>query len=161
MALKKKSVRLTDSPVLQEVKKLYDFMQNNRLETVEFSQAGTQVRLVRKRSPSVPVPVYAQAPAGNNGAGQSKPSAAPVQEQLGDVIASPLMGIFFRSPSPSSPPFMREGDAVKSGQVLCLIESMKVFNEVKAECDCVIKKVLVEDGRPVKPGQPLFAIERK
>jgi len=145
--------------VLHEVQKLYDFMQKNKLETVEFSQGGTQVRLVRKRQPSVPVPVYAQAPA-HGGAQQSAPSAAP-QEPLGDVVPSPLMGIFFRAPSPSSPPFIHEGEAVKAGQVLCLVESMKVFNEVKAECDCVVRKVLVEDGRPVKPAQPLFAIDRK
>ena len=66
------------------------------------------------------------------------------------------MGIFFRGSSPSAPPFIREGEKVKAGTPICLIEAMKVFNEVKAPNDCIIKKVLVENGQPVKPGDLLF-----
>ncbi|MDD2774265.1 MAG: hypothetical protein PHP45_11300 [Elusimicrobiales bacterium] len=147
--------------VLDEVSKLYGFMQKNRLETVEYSQGDTRVRLVRRRQPSVPVPVYAAAPQ-TEAQRRAKPQTQPAPDvQEGDVIASPLMGIFFRAPSPSSPPFIREGEAVKAGAVLCMVESMKVFNEVKAEFDCLIKKCLVENGKPVKPGEPLFVIERK
>ena len=154
-----KKTKAASSPVLDEVQKLYDFMQKNRLETVEYTQGDTQVRLIRKRQPSVPVPVLTHtAPAQGNTQAQ-QPSAPEVPP--GDVVVSPLMGIFFRAPSPASPPFIHEGDAVKAGQVLCLIESMKVFNEVKVEFDCVVKKVLVEDGRPVKPGQAIFSVERK
>ena len=80
--------------------------------------------------------------------------------QYPNTIKSPLMGIFFRGASPSAPPFVREGEKVKAGDPICLIEAMKVFNEVKANQDCVIKKVLVDNGQPVKPGDALFAIEK-
>ncbi len=94
----------------------------------------------------------------------SAPSgAAPARpaEYAGDTVNSPLQGIFFRAASPSSPPFVREGDTVRKGQVLCLIEAMKVFNEVKAEFDCKVSKVLIENGKPVKSGEKLFAVEKK
>jgi len=149
------------SPVLTEVSKLYEFMQKNGLETIDYQDTSSHVRLVRKRAQPVHVPV----PVAAHGApvqGQKQASSAPApSEYHGDTLKSPLMGIFFRAPSPSSPPFVREGEFVKAGQVMCLIEAMKVFNEVKAEYDCILTKVLVEDGKPVKQGQDLLAIERK
>jgi acetyl-CoA carboxylase biotin carboxyl carrier protein len=75
-------------------------------------------------------------------------------------VKSSMMGIFSRAPSPSSPPFAKEGDSVKPGQVLCIIEAMKVFNELKAESAGSVVKVLVENGKPVKAGQDLFWIQR-
>lgn len=142
-----------DSALLKEVKQIYSFMQDNELGTVEYQQKGVTVRLVRAAPAQVAVPV-----AVGGGAGSSAPAnAAPQYKQ---VIKSPLMGIFFRGNSPSAPPFKREGEKVKAGEVVCLIEAMKVFNEVRAEFDCTIKKVLVENGRPIKMGDPLFAIEK-
>lgn len=70
------------------------------------------------------------------------------------------MGIFYRASSPSSPPFVRKGEVVKKGQVLCLIEAMKVFNEVKAEFDCTVLDILLENGKPVKAGQEILAVQR-
>ncbi|MBI4425877.1 MAG: acetyl-CoA carboxylase, biotin carboxyl carrier protein, partial [Elusimicrobia bacterium] len=75
-------------------------------------------------------------------------------------IKAPMMGIFYRASSPSSPPFVKRGDAVKRGHVLCLIEAMKVFNEIKADFDCVVDELLVENGKPVKSGQDLYAVRR-
>ena len=75
-------------------------------------------------------------------------------------MKSALTGIFFRGSTPSAPPFVTEGAQVAKGDVICLIEAMKVFNEVRADFPCVIKKVLVENGKPVKQGDALFAIER-
>jgi acetyl-CoA carboxylase biotin carboxyl carrier protein len=71
-----------------------------------------------------------------------------------------MMGIFYRAPSPSSPPFVKEGEAVKPGQILCMIEAMKVFNEIKAEYPCTVLKVLLENGKPVKAGQDLLLVQR-
>jgi biotin carboxyl carrier protein len=71
-----------------------------------------------------------------------------------------MMGIFYRAPSPSSPPFCREGEAVKPGQVICMIEAMKVFNEIKADFPCTVVKYLVENGKPVKAGQDLIIVSR-
>lgn len=84
----------------------------------------------------------------------------PAQEQYKEVIKSPLMGIFFRGSTPSAPPFVKEGAKVEKGEVICLIEAMKVFNEVRADFPCIVKKVLVENGKPIKQGDALFAIER-
>jgi acetyl-CoA carboxylase biotin carboxyl carrier protein len=87
-------------------------------------------------------------------------AVAPEQEQYKEVIKSSLMGIFFRGSTPSAPPFVKEGARVNKGDVICLVEAMKVFNEMRAEFPCIIKKVLVENGKPVKQGDALFAIER-
>jgi acetyl-CoA carboxylase biotin carboxyl carrier protein len=144
-----------DTPALAEVKQLYKFMQENNLGTIDYEQKGTRIRLVRAAPEAVPVPVAVGA-----GAAHTAGPAAPAAPQYAQVIKSPLMGIFFRGSSPSAPPFVKEGEAVKAGTPICLIEAMKVFNEVKAAQDCVIKKVLVENGQPVKPGDALFAIEK-
>ena len=76
------------------------------------------------------------------------------------AVKSSMMGIFYRAPTPSSPPFAKEGDSVKPGQVLCIIEAMKVFNELKAEFAGTLVKTLVENGKPVKAGQDVFWIQR-
>jgi acetyl-CoA carboxylase biotin carboxyl carrier protein len=105
------------------------------------------------------------------GAVHAAPSAAPVHAApapaapaaavpAGIAIKSPMMGIFYRAPTPSSPPFCKDGDAVKAGQVICMIEAMKVFNEIKAEYPCTIVKCLVENGKPVKAGQDLIIVAR-
>ncbi len=142
-----------DAPTLTEVKQLYKFMQDNNLGTIDYEQKGTRIKLVRLAPIQVAVPVAV----GGGSAVQSETPAAP---QYAQTIKSPLMGIFFRGSSPSAPPFIREGEKVKAGTPICLIEAMKVFNEVKAPNDCIIKKVLVENGQPVKPGDLLFAIEK-
>ena len=81
--------------------------------------------------------------------------------QLGAVaVKASMMGIFYRAATPSSPPFAREGDSVKPGQVLCIIEAMKVFNELKAEFAGTVVKVLMENGKPVKAGQDIFWLQR-
>ena len=132
-------------------------MQDNQLETIEYDQKGLYVRLVKARPAAVPVPV-----AVGTAALSAAANGAPVvqQEQYKEVLKAPLMGIFFRGSTPSAPPFVKEGARVEKGDVICLIEAMKVFNEMRAEFPCVIKKVLVENGAPVKQGDPLFAIER-
>ena len=143
-----------ESPILKEVKQLYSFMQDNQLETIEYDQKGLYVRLVKSRPAVVPVPVAVGATVSTGG------NAPVMQEQYKEVLNAPLMGIFFRGSTPSAPPFVKEGARVEKGDVICLIEAMKVFNEMRAEFPCIIKKVLVENGKPVKQGEPLFAIER-
>ena len=152
---KKAKVTANESPILKEVKQLYSFMKDNQLDTIEYDQKGLYVRLVKAKPAVVPVPVAV------GGAVAAKAnSAVAVQEQYKEVLNAPLMGIFFRGSTPSAPPFVKEGARVEKGDVICLIEAMKVFNEMRAEFPCVIKKVLVENGKPVKQGEPLFAIER-
>ena len=144
-----------ESPILKDVKQLYAFMQDNSIDTIEYDQNGLYLRLVKAKPAIVPVPVNAGTVSSNGNT-----PAAPVQEQYKEVIKSPLMGIFFRGSTPSAPPFVKEGATVKKGDVICLIEAMKVFNEVRANFDCIVQKVLVENGKPIKQGDALFAIER-
>ncbi len=145
-----------ESPILKDVKQLYSFMQDNNLETIEYDQKGLYLRLVKAKPAMIPVPVNV---GGNVSAGNAS-AYAPAQEQYKEVMKSALTGIFFRGSTPSAPPFVKEGAQVAKGDVICLIEAMKVFNEVRAEFPCIIKKVLVENGKPVKQGDALFAIER-
>jgi len=144
-----------------QVQKFYQFMNSNKLEVIEFSKDETYIKLVRKHNNAVhQIPVFApsaHAPAG-------KASAAPREQAQaahgGETIKAPMSGIFYRAPSPASPPYVREGNAVKEGQVICIIEAMKVFNEIKAEFDCVIEKVVQENGKPVEPNADLFQVKR-
>ena len=158
-ATKKPAVKKTaekESPILKDVKQLYAFMQDNAIDTIEYDQNGLYLRLVKAKPAAVPVPVNtAAAPVNVNGI-----NSAPEEHLYKEVIKSPLMGIFFRGSTPSAPPFVKEGAKVKKGDVICLIEAMKVFNEVRANFDCIIQKVLVENGKPIKQGDALFAIER-
>lgn len=143
-----------------QVQKFYQFMNANKLEVVEFSKDATYIKLVRKHNQTVqPIPVFAAQTALQ--ASAHKPAAAAPQAPEGETIKAPMSGIFYRAPSPSSPPYVREGDTVKEGQVICVLEAMKVFNELKAEKDCVIEKVLSENGKPVEPNQDLFLIKAK
>ena len=153
----KKAVKKgAESPILKDVKQLYAFMQDNNLDTIEYDHNGVYLRLVKTKPAVVPVPVSvggAIATAANGG-------VPTIEEQYKEVIKSSLMGIFFRGSTPSAPPFIKEGARVEKGDVICLIEAMKVFNEIRAEYPCIIKKVLVENGKPVKKGDALFAVER-
>lgn len=149
-----KKPAVKESPILKEVKQLYSFMQDNHIDTIEYDQNGLYLRLVKSKPAVMPVPVNV------GGVATAASAVTPVQEQYKETIQAPLMGIFFRGSSPSAPPFVKEGAQVKKGEVICLIEAMKVFNEVRADFDCVIQKVLVENGKPVKQGDFLFAIER-
>lgn len=151
----KKTAVKTNNPALSQIKEIYKFMQENDLGTIDFEDKGTHVRLVRSAPAQIAVPVVDSSVTINN-----MPDQKSIPLQYPNTIKSPLMGIFFRGASPSAPPFVREGEKVKAGDPICLIEAMKVFNEVKANQDCIIKKVLVDNGQPVKPGDALFAIEK-
>ena len=145
-----------ESPILKDVKQLYAFMQDNAIDTIEYDQNGLYLRLVKAKPAVVPVPVAAGTVAATDIMTMGNTST----ENYKEVIKSPLMGIFFRGSTPSAPPFVKEGAQVKKGDVICLIEAMKVFNEVRANFNCIIQKVLVENGKPIKQGDALFAIER-
>ncbi|OGR69830.1 MAG: hypothetical protein A2089_09660 [Elusimicrobia bacterium GWD2_63_28] len=136
-------------------------MNSNKLEVIEFSKDSTYIKLVRKHNNAVhQIPVFApgaiQQSAGKPGAA----SKAQAPAHGGETIKAPMSGIFYRAPSPSSPPYVREGDTIKEGQVICVIEAMKVFNEIKAEFNCVIEKVVQENGKPVEPNGDLFLVKK-
>ena len=100
---------------------------------------------------------------------QPAPAAAPVTAENtenkvecveGELITSPMVGTFYQAPSPDSPPYVKVGDKVKKGQTLCIIEAMKIMNELEAEFECEILEILVEDGQPVEFDTPLFRVKR-
>jgi acetyl-CoA carboxylase biotin carboxyl carrier protein len=168
---KKAKAPSKDEAVLPKLKSVYDFMTQNNLDSIELDDAGTHLKMVRRKAVQpmqVPIPVYASAagapPASAGGSSRGVASAVHASEPTipagAVMIKAPMMGIFYRAASPSSPPFVKEGDAVKPGQILCMIEAMKVFNEIKADYPCTVLKVLLENGKPVKSGQDLYLVQR-
>jgi acetyl-CoA carboxylase biotin carboxyl carrier protein len=156
---------------LDEIKKILDLMRENDLAEFELEQEGVKVRL-RKNSgpqwsnhaPTVPVVAYAPpppaaaAPAGAAEPASSSPLTAASEDVDLAIIKSPIVGTFYRAPDPESKPFTEVGEMVKAGQTLCIIEAMKLMNEINAECDGEVVKVYVENGRAVQYGERLFAI---
>jgi acetyl-CoA carboxylase biotin carboxyl carrier protein len=92
-------------------------------------------------------------------AGAPTAEPAPPEEPAGHVVKSPMVGTFYRAGSPGSKPFAEVGDEVKAGQTICIIEAMKLMNEIECDKDGVVKAILVENGQPVEYGEPLFVIE--
>jgi len=159
MAKTKPVAKAETNGVLPKLKSVYDFMTQNNLETLELDEAGLHLKMVRRRAVApmaVPVPVMM-----TGGAVAATPAAVPTTAApAGLTIKCSMMGIFYRASSPSSPPFVKEGEAVKAGQILCMVEAMKVFNEIKAEYPCTVIKTLLENGKPVKAGQDIFLVQR-
>lgn len=155
-----------DPQVLDKLREFYRFMVEQKLEALEYDHQGLRVRLVRRSQPSVQVPVHVPFqvsganPPPSNAVAARAPAAAPALPPGASTVKAPMMGIFYRASSPSSPPFVKKGDVVKKGQVLCLIEAMKVFNEVKADFDCAVLELLLENGKPVKAGQDIYVVSR-
>ncbi|MBW7906438.1 MAG: acetyl-CoA carboxylase biotin carboxyl carrier protein [Phycisphaerae bacterium] len=151
---------------IEEVKTLAELMQANELTRIEIREGDTHVLLTRAR-PGVAVSVPAAAPVVS--AAPAAVAAAPViaapakpagADDNGEVlIRSPMVGTFYASPDPESPPFVRVGDTVGPESVVCLVEAMKVFNEIKAEVSGRVTKALVKSSEAVEFDQPLFAVQ--
>ena len=143
---------------LAKLKEYIELMNRHRLEELEVEEGGLRIRLKKQgdrveQVMALPTAAGSFAPVGNDIA-----SAADLIVADGTQIPSPMVGTFFRSPNPAAEPFVEDGDRVEEGKVLCIIEAMKVMNEVKAEQACTIEEVLVQNGDPVEYGQPLFRI---
>src|SRR5579859_1735359 len=146
----------------KEIKEILNVLKETDVSELELERGGG-VRLRIRRGP-VPVGAGA-APAGAAPAAApvtgSAPAAAPVvaPEKPGKLITSPFVGTFYRAPSPESPNYAEVGQAVKKGQVLCIVEAMKLMNEIEAESDGKVAEIMAENGQAVEYGQPLFRIE--
>jgi acetyl-CoA carboxylase biotin carboxyl carrier protein len=148
---------------LKEIKAIIDLMKKNDLAVFRLEKEGMKIELEAHRRP---VPVVSQP------AAQSVPSTAPAPVQTSapaespeerrttfKEVVSPMVGTFYRAPSPDSAPYVQVGQDINKDTVVCLIEAMKVMNEIKAEVQGVIAEVLVENGTPVQFGQPLFRVK--
>lgn len=152
-----------DFKEIKELIRVFDKSELNKLKVKdgEFEismQSGFEGTVVTTSAPvAAPAAPAVSAPAAAPVAPVASESAAPVS---GDAINSPMVGTFYASPSPESPAFVKVGDTVKKGQTLCILEAMKIMNEVEAEFDCKIVEILVEDGSPVEYDMPIFVVEK-
>ena len=148
---------------LRKLKTLIDLVADSGIAELEVTEGEDRVRIA-KFSPAPAVQsIPAGAPSGPTtaivGNGAPPAIAAPPLEPEGHVVKSPMVGTFYRSPSPGAASFIELGQTVKPGDTLCIIEAMKLLNEIEAEVGGVVKQILVENGQPVEYGQPLFIIE--
>ena len=153
---------------LDDIRQILDLVREHDLAELEIERDGLKVG-VRKAGdrvtvipPMVPVAAAAPAPADVAAAAPAPPAAVPAEDAPGvdlAVIKSPIVGTFYRSAEPGAPAFVDVGDAVRKGQVLCIIEAMKLMNEIESDCDGEISAVYVENGRPVQFGDRLFAVK--
>ena len=150
---------------LRKLKTLIDLVAESGIAELEVTEGEDKVRIA-KFSPAPVAPTSSTtlltAPVPSVGAGAAAPPAAAAPgpaEPTGHVVKSPMVGTFYRSPSPGASAFVELGQTVKPGDTLCIIEAMKLLNEIEAEVGGVVKEILVDNGQPVEYGQPLFIID--
>lgn len=149
---------------LRKIKTLIDLVQQSGIAELEITEGEEKVRISRTGSGApfmAPMqPTNYMLPGDMNGGAQgaAPAAAAAPAEPVGHTLKSPMVGTFYRSPSPASPSFVEVGQAVTKGQTLCIIEAMKLLNEIESDTAGVVKAILVENGQPVEYGQPLFLI---
>ncbi len=144
---------------LRKLKKLIDLVQESGISELEVTEGEEKVKIVKSGAAgaayAAPIPVATTvAPAAPGPAAAATPA-----EIQGHLVKSPMVGTFYRSPSPGAKAFVEVGDTVKSGDTICIIEAMKLLNEIEADKDGVIKAILVDNGQPVEYGEPLVLID--
>lgn len=155
---------------LNYIKKLVKLVEDSNISEIEVEQNDSRIKVTK----NAPAPVYTPAP---QVVAHAAPAAAPVlaaaepkvakaetpaaapQEVKGHEVKSPIVGTFYRAAKPDAEAFVKEGDRVSAGQTLCIVEAMKLMNEIESDVSGIVRKVLVENGRAVEYGQPLFIIE--
>lgn len=148
---------------LRKLKKLIDLVEESGISELELTEGEEKVRISRQLQASAANIQYISAPSPAPAAPTSAPAAAEAAPQViakvdGHEVKSPMVGTFYRSPSPDAKSFVDEGSTVAVGDTLCIIEAMKLLNEIEADKAGVIKAILVENGQPVEYGEPLFII---
>jgi acetyl-CoA carboxylase biotin carboxyl carrier protein len=158
---------------LAEVERLLAFMQNHNLEEFEYQKGGVHIRLRKAANApaglangavAAPAAVYSPAPVGAPSGEAAAahvphgPGVPPAPAEDLHVVKSPIVGTFYASPGPEAEPFVMVGSRVNAGQVLCIIEAMKLMNEIEADISGEVVRIFAENGHPVEYGQPLFGI---
>jgi acetyl-CoA carboxylase biotin carboxyl carrier protein len=149
---------------IRKVKKLIELLEESDIAEIEIHEGEESVRISRNSSVvqsmfAAPAPVAA-APMAAPAAAPAASVAAPARaaEPEGHLIRSPMVGTFYRAPSPGAKPFVEEGQAVSSGETLCIIEAMKILNQIESDKSGKVVEILVENGQPVEYNEPLFVI---
>ncbi len=149
---------------LRKLKTLIDLVAESGIAELEITEGEGKVRIVKFSQALQPVAYapapqqYAPAPAGAEAAAAAAPVVPVPAAVVGHTVKAPMVGTFYRAPNPNSPSFVEVGQTVKEGEPLCIIEAMKLLNEIEADKSGVIKEILVQNGEPVEYGQPLFVI---
>ncbi|GHV03091.1 acetyl-CoA carboxylase biotin carboxyl carrier protein [Campylobacterota bacterium] len=144
---------------LEDIKSLIALIDSSTLSRVNIKQEGFSITIERQIGGVVSAPtVYAQTALPTHA---PQPALAAPAAKDGEIITSPMVGTFYRSPSPDSPMFANVGERVAKGKPLCILEAMKIFNEVEAEFNCTILEILVEDGQVVEYDTPLFRVRKE
>jgi acetyl-CoA carboxylase biotin carboxyl carrier protein len=148
---------------LRKLKKLIDLVQESGIGEIEITEGEEKVRITRQSAaPPMLMATPQMQPMGMHGMAAPAappPAPAPPPEPKGHALKSPMVGTFYRAPSPGAPSFVEVGQTVSKGQTLCIIEAMKLLNEIESDVAGTVKAILVENGQPVEYGQPLFLIE--
>ena len=151
---------------IRKIKRLIELLDESGVNEIEIHEGEESVRITRAAAQiAAPAPApaapAAAAPAPTEPAATppSAPAAEPAAEPAGHTIRSPMVGTFYRAPSPESAPFVEEGQSVSAGETLCIIEAMKMLNQIEADRSGVVRSILLENGQPVEFDQPLFIIE--
>jgi acetyl-CoA carboxylase biotin carboxyl carrier protein len=148
---------------LRKLKKLIDLVEESGIAELEITEGEEKVKIVKgggvslTPAASAPPPSPAAAPAPEAKPSAAAPAAAETSPE-GHVVKSPMVGTFYRAASPDAKPFVEVGEVVKEGQTICIVEAMKLMNEIEADASGTVKAILVENGQPVEYGQPLFVI---
>ena len=148
---------------IRKVKKLIELLEESGIAEIEIHEGEESVRISRGGSTPLPQTTVNVPPVD---AGSPLKTQLSTNENLsnddygdeGEIITAPMVGIFYSSPSPDQPPFVNKGQNIKTGDVLCIIEAMKIMNQIEADIDGKLVRILVENGDPVEYGQPLFVI---
>lgn len=156
---------------IRKVKKLIELLEESGIAEIEITEGEESVRISRHGAapppqyaayapppPPPPPPAAAPAPAAASGPAAAAPAE---KEEEGYVVTAPMVGTFYAASSPGSPPFVQVGDRVEQGDILCIIEAMKMMNQIEAEVSGLIKSIRVQNGEPVEYGQVLFVIDQR
>ena len=142
------------------IRQLIRLVEESEIDELEISRWGKKVRIVKRRelaNGAGPVPFSLPEPVGSP---EALPASVPAPSREVQVaVKAPMVGTFYRAPAPEAPPFVEVGDRVRIGQTLCIIEAMKLMNELECEVNGIVRTILAENGEPVEYGQPLFEIE--
>lgn len=148
----------------EEIRKVIALLEEKNLSVFELEVEGFKIKITRSLPAAPPAPhsgLQAPAPGPSSAREASLPAQAPAKEadETLQMITSPMVGTFYRAPDPTAPPFVDVGDTVKKGQTLCIVEAMKLMNEIESDLDGIVVDILVENAKPVEFGQKLFAIK--
>ncbi len=151
---------------IRKIRRLVELMKEHDLSELDIREGETRIQIRRGSEPVLTVPAAPPAPVATAAAPKAEPVAAPLsappaEDKNTALIKSPMVGTFYAAPDPDSPPYVKVGDHVGPDTTVCIVEAMKVFNQIPAEVAGKIVAVLVENGEPVEFGKPLFKVDRR